>query len=354
MIVIRVLIVDDSALMRRYLREILENEGGFEVRTARNGRDALEQIAADRPDVVTLDVNMPEMDGLTCLDRIMTDFPCPVVMVSSLTAAGAEVTLEALELGAVDFIPKPDGTVSLHIGRIRAELLAKLRAAARIRPRRSRGLAQRLRRQREAEVRARPRSAARLDAPGVVLIGVSTGGPRTLEEILPLLPAHFPWPVLVAQHMPGSFTGPFAARLDALCPLEVVEVARTMPLVPGKIYIGRGDADLVVEKVFSRPVVAVAAPEPDYPWQPSVERLVRSAMALFPASQLLGVLLTGMGNDGAAAMAELRRQGGRTVAEAESTAVVFGMPAELIRRGGAERVLPCTEIAAHLCAVLNC
>lgn len=345
---IKLLLVDDSALMRKYLRAIFEDEGGFEIRTARNGRDALEQIADFSPDVVTLDVNMPEMDGLTCLSRIMAEDPRPVVMVSSLTAEGAMATLEALEIGAVDFIEKPDGTVSLNIGRIRQALVEKVRAAAKARLRRSRGLVRRMQSQREKEIERRPHRSATDPAHGLVLIGVSTGGPRVLEEILPRLPADLPWPVLVAQHMPVAFTGVFAQRMNDICPLQVVEASRPTPLKPGAVYIAQGDADVVVERRLGRLTAAPVKADPDLLWHPSVERMVRSAMEATPAEQLIGVMLTGMGNDGAAAMTELKRRGGRTVAESEESAVVFGMPGELVRMGGATLVLNSGEVAKQI------
>ncbi|EFH09174.1 CheB methylesterase domain-containing protein, partial [Teichococcus cervicalis] len=189
--------------------------------------------------------------------------------------------------------------------------------------------------------------ASRGAAPGLTLIGVSTGGPRTLEDILPELPADYPQAVLVAQHMPAGFTASFARRLDSICALEVVEVSAPLPLQPGRAYIGRGEADLVVERRLGR-LVANAVRADASLWHPSVDRLVRSALGLVPPAALIGVQLTGMGDDGAAAMAELRRLGGRTIAESEETAAVFGMPAELIRRGGATEVLPCDRIAAKL------
>ncbi len=354
---IRLLVVDDSALMRKHIRQVFEAEGDFDLAFARNGREALDHVASFRPDVVTLDINMPELDGISCLEQLTrSGAEARVVMVSSLTQQGAEVTLRALELGAVDFVPKPDGTVSLSIDRIKPQLVGKVRAAASARPRRARGLRDRvLARQAELE-----RGAAKVQAAatrgalgsavaGVVLIGVSTGGPRTLEDILPLLPAGFPWPVLVAQHMPSTFTGVFARRMDGLCALQVMEVDRPTPLEPGTIYIGRGDADLVLEKRLGR-VVANSVASDSSLWHPSADRLVRSAMQTMPIATLTGVLLTGMGDDGAAAMTELRRQGGRTIAEAEQSAVVFGMPGELIRRGGAEVVVPADGVARQLIA----
>ncbi|MDB5571155.1 MAG: chemotaxis-specific protein-glutamate methyltransferase CheB, partial [Hyphomicrobiales bacterium] len=183
---------------------------------------------------------------------------------------------------------------------------------------------------------------------GLVLVGASTGGPPALEALLTGLTADFPWPIVVAQHMPANFTGPLARRLDGVCALRVVEVTEPTMLEAGCVYIGRGDGDVIVSR---RPGGRIALPTPQrpgYPWRPSVDRLVRSAMEHAPASQLVGVLMTGMGNDGALAMAELRAQGGRTIAEAEETAVVWGMPGELVRAGGASVVAPLPDIAASL------
>ncbi len=344
---IKLLIVDDSALMRKYLRGIFETEGGFEVLAARNGREALAQIEQYGPDVVTLDVNMPEMDGLTCLSEIMASSPRSVVMVSSITAKGAQATLEALELGAVDFVEKPGGTVSLNIETVRGQLIAKIKAAARAKPRRARGLLRRV--QRSMHVGAQPRHNASMDAvSGIVMIGVSTGGPRTLEDILPELSADFPWPVIVAQHMPGAFTGSFAARLDTICHLNVVEVGGPLQLKRGHIYIGRGNADVVVDTRLGRWIVNSVAEDAKYLWHPSVDLLVKSAMRVVGASHLVGVQLTGMGNDGAEAMTALRKAGGRTIAEHESSAIVYGMPAELVRLGGTDTILPSNKIADRL------
>jgi two-component system chemotaxis response regulator CheB len=350
---IKLLVVDDSALMRKHLRQIFEAEGDFELAFARNGREALEQATTFEPDTITLDVNMPEMDGLTCLQKLgAAGSGARVVMVSSLTERAAEATLRALELGAVDFIPKPDGTVSLSIDRISTQLVAKIRAAAHMQPRRSHGLRDRIRAQRcEAEGRATTGAAQRKSVrggiTGLVVIGVSTGGPRTLEDIIPQLPADFPWAVVIAQHMPASFTGVFARRMDSISALEVMEVAAPVPLAAGKVYIGRGDADVVIQRRLNRHV-AVSVPSDDSLWHPSADRLVRSALEVMPAASTVGVLLTGMGNDGANAMAMLRQRGGHTIAEAESTAVVFGMPAELIKLGGAEAVLPASAVSRQL------
>jgi len=347
---IKLLIADDSALMRKYLGAIFKAEGDFNVCIARNGVEALSLARSFAPDVITLDVNMPEMDGITCLSRIMVECPKPVVMVSSLTTRGAEVTLQALALGAVDFIAKPDGTVSLHIEEIAAALVAKVRIAARARLRQSRGLLDRVRYATREPERQRPvlqGQGAGLLA-GIVLVGVSTGGPGAIETIIPRLPEDFPWPIVIAQHMPESFTGVFARRINGLSALEVVEVTRPMPLRRGVVYVGRGDADLVVGDRGNEPTAIPMPASPRHHWHPSVERLVASAMEHFDPKRLLGVMLTGMGDDGAEAMADLRLRGGRTIAEAEETAVVWGMPGELVRRGGASVVLPLQRVADQI------
>ena len=358
---IRLLIVDDSPLMRRLLGGVFTAEGDFEIALARNGVEALEQLQAFRPDVVTLDVNMPEMDGLACLDRIMLEHPCPVVMVSSLTEAGASVTLAALELGAVDFITKPDGAISLEMDTLAPRLVETVRAASRARLPSSLRLAERVRlrsglaqsasapapRRRAPDSPARRRIKA-APAHGLVLIGVSTGGPPALDTVLSRLPADFPWPIVVAQHMPGSFTGPLARRLDKLCALNVTEAILPTPLASGHVYIGKGDADVIVSVRPDGPIVMAAPSLPEHRWHPSVDRLVESAMQHFAPEHVVGVLMTGMGNDGAEAMARLKGQGGRTIAEAEESAVVWGMPGELVRRGGAQVVAPLEQIADRI------
>jgi two-component system, chemotaxis family, protein-glutamate methylesterase/glutaminase len=186
----------------------------------------------------------------------------------------------------------------------------------------------------------------------MVLVGTSTGGPPALEALLVALPDTFPWPILVAQHMPAGFTGPLAKRLDGICALNVVEASRAMPIQPGCVYIGRGDADIVVSRRAAGLVVTAAPARRTYLWHPSTDRLVRTAMEHMPASQLIGVLMTGMGDDGADAMTELRAKGGRTIAEAEETAIVWGMPGELVRKGGADWVLPLPRIARRLEALV--
>lgn len=358
----RLLIVDDSALMRRVLGDVFQNEPGFEVAFARDGVEALAQVHAFKPDVVTLDVQMPRMDGLSCLDRIMVERPCPVVMVSSLTTEGADATLEALELGAVDFVVKPDGAVSLSIDDFAPILVEKVVMAAASRVRRSHRLAERLRARHGAipapasppvsAPRGKPAATWKPQPagmpPGLVIIGTSTGGPPALDAVLSEIPADFPWPILVAQHMPAAFTASLAHRLDGLCALRVIEVARPTPLVPGCVYIARGDADMIVSRRSAGPVALPSPSSSEHRWHPSVDRLVDSAAATVPSERLVGVLMTGMGNDGARSMAALRAAGGRTIAESEDTAVVWGMPGELVKAAGADVVAPLEAIAGKI------
>lgn len=381
----KVLIVDDSALMRRLIGTVL-GDAGFTIETARNGREGVERLTQWQPDVVTLDINMPEMDGLTALSLMMQARPTPVVMVSSLTAKGAQATFEALALGAVDFIAKPGGTISLSVEDIAQDLIQKVRSASKARmrssmtaPRRAlndaatpvpsrgpaapgatpaslrpgppagTGLAARTAgRVQDVDLRvSRPERQA--SVPGIVLIGVSTGGPRTLEEILPLLPADYAWPIVIAQHMPANFTDAFAQRMDRACALTVREVSHSMPLEPGHAYIGKGGTDVMLAERMGRIVAMPKSETPGHPWHPSVDVLVESAMRVIDPTRLIGVQLTGMGNDGARTMAQLKSRGGRTIAESAETAVVFGMPQELINLKGATTVLPCHDIARHLC-----
>ncbi len=344
---IRVLVVDDSALMRRHLAQLLQQQPGYDVRTARNGVEALNLVEEFDPQVVTLDVNMPEMDGITCLARIMVASPRAVIMVSSITEQGAETTLQALSLGAFDYVQKPGGTISLSLDQIAAQLVAKVRVAASARVR---GLGGVVAPKRPAPP---PPRAVRMAAdgamePGLVMLGVSTGGPAVLEKILPALPADLPWPVLVAQHMPASFTGVFARRLDALSALTVQELRTATPLQPGNVYIARGDADMVVARrggVLTG--LSVPASE-EHSWHPSVTRMVESAADLLPPERLIGVQLTGMGDDGAAAMARCHQRGMRTIAQDATTSAVFGMPNELICRTGASLVLASDAIAGQI------
>ena len=352
---IKLLIVDDSALMRRQLTTLFQAEGDFEIRQARNGEEAVRENREFQPDVVSLDINMPEMDGLTALSLIMAERPVAVVMVSSLTNEGALATFEALNLGAVDYIAKPGGTISLFIDRITEQLVAKVRGAARARPR-GKGLAagSLVRRMKEDRKKAAQESSAPKGPgaayDGLLVIGASTGGPRALEIVLSGLPKGFPWPVLVAQHMPAAFTRAFADRLNQCCALEVVEAGSALAIEAGKVYIGRGGADTLLANRAGKLTVLPSPENPEFLWHPSVELLGRSVLQHYDPKRTTAVLLTGMGHDGSDAFTEIKKRGGHTIAESEDSAVVYGMPAELVRKGGAGLVLAAEKIAAQLSA----
>jgi two-component system chemotaxis response regulator CheB len=359
--VIKLLVVDDSPLMRRLLGELFAAEGDFEVTFARNGVEALDALEAVRPDVITLDVQMPEMDGLACLDRIMLQRPTPVVMASSVTTAGAAEALRAIDLGAVDVIAKPAGAVSLRMDEFGPALVEKVRAAAQARLSRTRRLRERVR-ARSPEAPPRPRPARSPPRPvlapapggeGLVVVGASTGGPPALDALLGPLPAGFAWPIVVAQHMPESFTAALARRLDGLTALSVREVREPTRLEPGHVYIARGDADLLITRRAGA-LAALSAPSaPAFRWHPSVDRLVDSAREQVAADRLVGVLMTGMGNDGATAMARLKADGGRTLAQSEATSVIWGMPGELVRADGASAICDLDDLAAALVSLVG-
>ena len=356
---VRVVVADDSALMRRELRRLIESEGDIEVvGSARNGEEAVRMAAELEPDVVTLDINMPVMDGLTALQHIMMASPRPVIMVSSLTQEGAITSYEAMELGAVDFIGKPGGTVSSDLDSSTQELLYKLRSASCANLSVAGAARRRKKQQAKAIVRASSTGAQAPQVQGfgiadkLVLIGQSTGGPNTIMEVLPSIPAGFGAPIVIVQHMPGSFTGSFAQRLGKNCAIPFKEVKSGDELLPGHGYLAPGDVHTILvrdPKEPKRVFLRTSKLPSDTLHKPSVDVTFESALECFNARSLVGVILTGMGSDGARAMARIKQAGGRTIAESEETAVVFGMPKEAIRLGGAEFILPAHEVGKKIC-----
>ena len=343
---VRVLIVDDSAFMRQHLKAILELDHRLEViDTARNGKEAVEKAKELRPDVITLDINMPVMDGLTALAHIMVECPTPTIVVSSLTQA----TFEALELGAVDFVSKASGTVSLDIDEQAEEIINKVKSAARAKLRHTRP-ALTVQKLSSPSNYAPPASHPKVGmSENIVVIGVSTGGPRTLMDILPSLPADLPNPVAIVQHMPASFTASFAEHLNAICAIKVKEAEQAEPLLPGVVYIAPGGYQMTVSSsvLGKGSAVRLTTQSAGYSFCPSVNVLFNSVAQLY-GSRAVGVLLTGMGDDGADGMVKIRQGGGHTIAESEETAVIFGMPREAIERGGAEVIAPSSDIANQI------
>ena len=349
---IRVLICDDSALMRRSLRKIIESDPDIEViDAARDGDDAVAKARELRPDVITMDINMPGMDGITAMQIILNEEIAPVLMVSSLTQEGASITFEALALGAFDYVPKPGGTVSVDMMPVAHELTKKIKAAAK------RGTLSRLRRK-SSDIRRLAVNRVR-HSPGeyrkssgkfgfkVVAIGVSTGGPKTLFDVLPFLPADLNATVFLVQHMPPTFTESFAKRINASSPMDCMQAEAGMPVKPGTIYLGRGGYHLTAYKKLTGELIVRTSTRPEHTFVPSVDVMMESVLALF-GSDTVGVLLTGMGNDGARTMVKIKEAGGFTIAESEESAIVFGMPAEAIHLGGARVVAPSWQIADEI------
>ena len=343
----RVVVVDDSALVRSLLTEIINREPDMScVGAASDPIVAREMIRNLDPDVITLDVEMPRMDGIDFLSRLMRLRPTPVVMVSTLTERGAEVTLKALELGAVDFVAKPKIGVADGLRQLGADITEKIRTAAQARVRKL------VTAPSAAPGAAAPRvavpaaSLGRLSTEKIVFIGASTGGTEATKEVLMALPADAP-AVVITQHMPPGFTTSYANRLDGLCRISVREARDGERVLPGHAYIAPGGLHLSVERSGANYVARVQDGEPVNRHKPSVEVLFKSA-ARVVGPNAIGIMLTGMGADGAKAMREMRDAGSYNLCQDEASCVVFGMPREAIAAGAAHEVLPLSQIAPHL------
>jgi two-component system chemotaxis response regulator CheB len=349
---IKVLIVDDSALMRKKIKEMLESDPDIEVvGTARDGQDGVQKARTLRPDVVTMDINMPVMDGLSALCIIVDEAICPVVMLSSLTQEGAETTFEAMELGAFDYAAKPGGTVSLNINVLKEDIIQKVKAAAKSRTARLRRKATKPQKTKLTIEEPDEGLPDIKDFPAVC-IGISTGGPKTIFDVLPLLEKNLPAAVFMVQHMPPSFTATYAKRLNEYCKMEVKESSAGEVVRPGVCYIAKGGFHTTFYKRPNGSVVIRHTAKPEHSFMPSVDVMMESARACF-GNKTIGVLMTGMGDDGADSMVRIRQGGGYTIAESEESCVVFGMPKEAIDRGGADVVLPSTRIASEITRVVK-
>lgn len=347
---IRVLIADDSALMRKLLTRILQTDPETEViGAARDGNDVVDKARQLKPDVITMDVNMPGQDGITALQYIVSEKICPVIMVSSLTQEGAVTTFEALELGAFDFVSKPGGTVSSNMESVSAELLAKIKAAVQFK-RRHRKAAKLTPERNKPLVTDRSQPS---DKPmKAVAMGISTGGPKMIYEVLPLLPTDINAALFLVQHMPPNFTSTYVRRLNENCRLEIVEAQAGMKVEKGIVYVGSGGRHLNLARNSAGDVLIRLPSKPDHLFIPSVSVMMRSVLQVY-GPQTVGVIMTGMGNDGADSMLEIHRAGGITIAESEESAIVFGMPGEAIKLGGVEVVTPIWNIAREIMRAVN-
>lgn len=348
---IRVLIADDSAMMRKMLKKILESDPEIEVAAAaRDGQDVVIKAREIRPDVITMDVNMPGQDGITALQYIVNEKICPVIMVSSLTQEGAVTTFEALELGAFDYVAKPGGTVSSNMEEVAQELTAKIKAAVRDKNRdRVTGL---LARTRTRKVQPARPTVARGRVSRAVAIGISTGGPKTIYEVLPLIPPDINAAFFLVQHMPANFTATYVKRLNEACQVDVVEAQAGMKVQPGVVYVGSGGYHLNLLKNSQGEIMLRLPSKPEHLFIPSVGVMMQSVLSVF-GRRTIGVLMTGMGDDGADAMVQITQAGGITIAEAEESAIVFGMPGEAVKRGGARIIAPAWNIAGEIIKAVN-
>ena len=356
---IRVIVVDDSALVRSLLSEIINRQSDMEcIGTANDPLIAREMIREKNPDVITLDVEMPRMDGIDFLGRLMRLRPMPVVMISTLTERGAEVTMRALELGAVDFVAKPRVGLSSGLNELAAQIVDKIRVAAVAHVRRApaRSAAAIVHPDAGAATAPAPAPAAsallgRVSTEKVICIGASTGGTEAIREVLIHMPADSP-AIVITQHMPPGFTTSFAARLNSLCQITVKEAVNGERILPGHAYIAPGGRQFYLARSGANYVAVVDDSPPVNRHKPSVEVLFKSAAAVV-GRNAYGIMLTGMGNDGAAAMREMKDAGSYNYVQDEASCIVFGMPREAIAHGAADEVLPLTQIAAALIARLR-
>lgn len=345
---IRVLVVDDSALMRKLISHILTQDPQIEVvATAMDGLFALKKIPEFHPDVITLDMDMPRMDGLTVLPHIARDYQIPVLVVSSLTERGAWMTFKALEMGAVDFLTKPKDAISTHIGEIGEELIRKVKSIATVSRKKLK----------PAPLQSPPMVHEKRPVPlgpaatRVVAIGISTGGPNALSEILPQVPADFPAGMLIVQHMPEGFTEMFAARLNQISRVEVKQAQDGDLVLPGRVLIAPGNRHLKVKKLRLGAIAMLSHGAAVSGHRPSADVLFASVAEEYGAEGI-GVIMTGMGEDGAEGIGRMKAAGSLTLAQNEESSVIFGMPKAAIKRGYIDQILPLNEIVPTLRSAL--
>ncbi|MFN3872139.1 MAG: chemotaxis response regulator protein-glutamate methylesterase [Ignavibacterium sp.] len=348
---IKVIVVDDSAFMRKTLSFMLESAGDIEVvATAKNGLEGYELIKAHQPDIVTLDFEMPGMNGLETLDKIMKDNPVPVLMVSSFTTEGAEITIKALSLGAVDFLPKEPSSVSSGIMKIKDELIDKIRNIYK-----QTSIATRLRRIANISVGekkpGKSLSQSQNWIPGfdikAILIGISTGGPLSLQKVIPHLHPHLPVPVVIVQHMPPMFTNSLAERLNKLSELTVKEASDNDLLESSKIYLAPGGKQLLVAQNSGRVSLKISETPDNTLYRPCVDVTLNSMIDVF-GKTVLPVIMTGMGKDGLEAVKRLKQIGGYALAQDEESSVVYGMPKVIAENDLADLILPLDKIAHQI------
>jgi two-component system chemotaxis response regulator CheB len=354
---IKTLIVDDSALVRKILTEILGADPTIDVvGTANDPYAAREQIKKLNPDIITLDVEMPRMDGITFLENLMRLRPMPVLMVSTLTQAGAAVTFQALELGAIDFVSKPTLDIANNLKEYAKEIVEKIKVAATAKVRPLEGSYKKLpavsdKLSASAVVKKIDRVPPLTTTEKIIAIGASTGGTEAIKEVLQTLPVSSPG-VVISQHIPAAFSGPFAERMNGISALRVIEVSKTQPILPGHAYIAPGDHHLLVVRDGAKYLCQLNDGPPVNRHKPSVDVLFRS-VANNAGSNAVGVILTGMGNDGATGLKEIQEAGGKTIAQDEKTSVVWGMPGAAVKLGAADQVVALESVADQVMKLIG-
>lgn len=349
---VRVLVVDDSGFFRRRIRDMLTADPGIEVvGEASNGREAVEQVVRLRPDVVTMDIEMPELDGISAVREIMRRRPTPVLMFSSLTFEGAKATLDALDAGAVDFLPKRFSDISVDADKARQQLQQRVKGVGRQRGvAASAAPASRDGGARPAPERGAPARALRAAELDMVVIGASTGGPVALQRVLTRLPAGFPLPIVLVQHMPANFTKAFAQRVNDLCAIEVREAVEGDQLRRGLALLAPGGQHLGIVRRGNSLSVRLLEPNATQFYKPSVDVAFASAAEASPG-RVLGIVLTGMGADGCEGAKRLKQGSSRLWAQDEATSVIYGMPGAVAKAGLTDRILPLDELADALAQV---
>ena len=340
----KVLIVDDSALVRKQLSEIISTLG-YEINIAKDGKEAVDKATEVQYDVITMDINMPIMNGLEAVKQIMKKKPTAILMVSSLTTENASISMDALDLGAIDYIAKP-GTMNVGKNENREEILEKVKSLSRIPKRRlNRQLSRVVKRERIVVETKAVSTTGSKDIEKIILIGSSTGGPGLIEQICASLPANYKYPICIVQHMPEQFTKAFAQRLNRTSALNVHQTSQNMELLPGNIYVARGGVHLnFAKKTSGKIVIREDKNKGNNFFQPSVNDMMHSALNVFNGSDIIGVILTGIGDDGADALVKLKNAGAYTLGESEESATVYGMPKVAFDRGGISEQLDFTSI----------
>lgn len=363
---VKVIIVDDSAFMRNALKKMLESDPDITVvSTARDGKEGIEKIKLYKPDVVTMDIEMPRMDGLTALKYLMENNPLPVLMISSLTQEGAQSTMEALSLGAVDFIPKEMSFSSLSIMNIKSDLIDKIKHIAKKRIFSKKSLhfnrlqknksplktITKLETKKDKVEKSLEKSVSiptiRKNKVEIIALGISTGGPKALQVMLPMLPANLPVGMLIVQHMPKAFTGPFAERLNGLCKVKIKEAEHGDIVTPGTVYIAPGGSHMKLDSTGLRKTIVISDEPSNTIHKPSVDVMMLS-VAEAVKGKILGVIMTGMGSDGAYGMVKIKQQNGITIAESEESCIVYGMPKAAVAKNVVDHIVPLEDIASTI------